>query len=126
MEILFTQVEPFIWFFGITTIIIFLASKFTETIKEKFKQGGISKRNNAKEPDLDQQFDSLIHNAPKLYEEVTTEISKQKEEGVTDEQMKSLISKQSMLRFAVDNKEIINMIGKPLVSRLLKVIKGVV
>ena len=68
----------------------------------------------------------MLHNAPKLYEEVTSEITKQKEEGVTDEQMKSLISKQSMLRFAVDNKEIINMIGKPLVSRLLKVSKGVV
>jgi len=126
MEILFSQIEPFIWFFGIATITIFLASKFTETIKEKFKQGGISKKQNAKDPDLDLQFQSMLQNAPTLYEEVTNEISKQKEAGVSDEQMKSLISKQSMLRFAVDNKEIINMIGKPLVSRLLKVIKGVV
>ena len=46
MEILFSQVEPFIWFFGIAAISIFLATNFTDTIKEKFKQGGISNRNN--------------------------------------------------------------------------------
>jgi len=126
MEILFSQVEPFLWFFGISAIVIFLGSKFTETIKEKFKQGGISKRANAKEPDLDQQFNDMLKNAPSLYEQVTNEITKLKEQDVPEEKMKSLISKQSMLKFAVDNKEIINMIGKPLVTRLLKIIKGVV
>jgi len=125
MEILFSQIEPFIWFFGITAIIIFLASKFTDTIKEKFRQGGISKRANSKEPDLDQQFNDMLKNAPALYESVTSEITKLKEEGVEEDKLKSLISKQSMLRFAVDNKEIINMIGKPLVTRILKMIKGI-
>jgi len=126
MEILFSQIEPFIWFFGLAVLGIFLTSKFSSVIKEKFKQGGISKRSNAKEPDLDQQFNDMLKNAPSLYENVTNEITKQKEAGVSDEQMKSLISKQSMLKFAVENKEIINMIGKPLVTRLLKLIKGVV
>jgi len=126
MEILFSQIEPFVWFFGLSGLGIFIISKFSSIIKEKFKQGGISKRANAKEPDLDQQFNDMLKNAPTLYESVTDEITKLKEQGVEDEKLKSLKSKQSMLKFAVENKEIINMIGKPLVTRLLKLIKGVV
>ncbi len=68
---------------------------------------------------------SLIDNAPQMIQHIEAEISKQKENGVTDDQMKGLISKKQMLDFVVQNKEIIDIVGKPIIKKVLGIIKGI-
>ena len=65
----------------------------------------------------------MINNAPELLTKVSSEIESQRANGVTDEQMKGLIQKQGMLKTLTENKEIIELIGKPILSKVLGWVK---
>ncbi len=95
--------------------------KFSGILKDKAKASHIPTggKGNAQ---IDQQFDNLINNAPELLIRVRKEIDDQEEKGVTQEQMKGLIQKKGMLEFVTDNKEIIEMLGKPLIKKVLSVV----
>ena len=95
------------------------------TLSDYFKNMGLAKKADSKTPEIENQFKSLLDNAPALLKQVTADIEVQRADGVTEEQMKGLISKQGMLKLAVENKEIVEMIGRPLVGRLFKLIKGI-
>ena len=123
MSEILDQILPFIWFGGIAFTLYVFFHKFSDVIKERLKQGGIVKRQETKNADINHQFNTMLDNAPKLLDTVNSEIENQRSDGVTDEQMKGLISKQGMLKFAVENKELIDMIGKPIISKVLGWVK---
>ena len=116
---------PFLWFAGIAFTGYVFFHKFSDVIKEKFRSNIKSKNIQNKDKDIDQQMSSLIDNAPQMIQHIEAEISKQKEAGVSDDQMKGLISKKQMLDFVVQNKEIIDIVGKPIIKKVLGIIKGI-
>ena len=117
---------PFIWFSGIAFTVYVFFHKFSDVIKQKF-QSNARQHNMGKKGDteIDGQMDKLIDNAPQIRTELNTEIENQRSQGVTDEQMKGLLSKKQMIDFVVDNKEIINIIGKPIIKKVLGMVKAI-
>ena len=113
-----------IWFFAITGVSIIVLYKFSDIIKERFKQRGLSKRAGVKEADVSQQFNAMLNNSPELLKAVSSEIANLEVNGANEDQLKSLKTKQSLLKFAVENREIVDMIGKPIVGKLLGWVKG--
>ena len=117
---------PFIWFGGIAFTAYVFFHKFSDVIKEKFRSKARGTNLNKKgDEDINNQMDKLIDNAPTIRTELNTEIENQRSQGVTDEQMKSLLSKKQMIDFVVDNKEIINIIGKPIIKKVLGFVKAI-
>ena len=124
MSELLTQLYPFIWFVGIAVVGYFFVHRFTDTLKNKWTANRLASNAKKKEGDTEEQIDKLINNAPEMIKHIEAEISAQKDRGVTDDQMKGLLSKKQMLDFVVQNHEIINIIGKPIIKKVLGVIKG--
>ena len=118
------EVINLIWFGGIALVAYAIFHKFSNVITTRFKYSGTTK-NYSGDKNIDQQLDSFIQNAPRLLTEIHDEIKKQGDAGVTDQQMKGLKSKESMLSFIVQNKEIIDIIGKPILKKLVGFIKAI-
>ena len=53
-----------------------------------------------------------------------TNLSRKKEQGVSDEQMKGIYQKKQMLELVTNNAEVINIIGKPIIKKLLNLVKS--
>ncbi len=116
---------PFVWFVGIAITGYIFFHRFSDVIKEKFRASTKAVTARQKEGDTEIQIDQLIANAPQMIKHIEEEISKQREAGVSDDQMKGLMSKKQMLDFVVQNHEIINIIGKPIIKKVLGIIKGI-
>ena len=114
-------ITPFIWALIIIIPGYLIFHKFSSILKEKAKATHINS-NPKGSAQIDQQFDRLIENAPELRNRVNKEIDEQIDRGVSDDQMKGLIQKKGMLEFVTDNKEIIEMLGKPLIKKVLSVV----
>ena len=114
-------ITPFIWAIIIIIPGYLIFHKFSSILKEKAKATHINS-NPKGSAQVDQQFDNLIRNAPELLNRVNQEIEAQRDRGVTDEEQKGLIQKKGMLTFVTDNKEIIEMLGKPLLKKVLSVV----
>jgi len=100
--------------------------KFGDIIKVKIKSTTTrEKKNYDDSKDIDGQLDNFISNAPRILAEIQTEMRAQKEAGVTDEQMKGMASKAKMLEFVVQNKEIIEIIGTPILKKIVGFIKAI-
>ena len=125
MSELLDQIYPFLWFVGIAVVGYIFIHRFTDTIKAKWTATRLLTNAKKKEGDTEEQIDKLIANAPEMIKHIESEISTQREKGVTDEQMKGLLSKKQMLDFVVQNHEIINIIGKPIIKKVLGVIKNI-
>ena len=125
MSELLEQLYPFLWFVGIAVVGYIFIHRFTDTIKAKWTANRLMTNAKKKEGDTEEQIDQLIANAPTMIKHIEEEISKQKEAGVSDDQMKGLMSKKQMLDFVVQNHEIINIIGKPIIKKVLTIIKGI-
>ncbi len=112
---------PFIWALIIIIPSYAVFHKFSGILKDKAKASHIPTggKGNAQ---IDQQFDQLIANAPELLNRVNKEIADQRDRGVTDEEQKGLISKKGMLEFVTYNRVIIEMLGKPLIKKVLSVV----
>ncbi len=115
------SIYPFIWALIIIIPSYLVFHKFSGILKDKAKASHIpvGGKGNAQ---IDQQFDNLINNAPELLNRVRKEIDEQRDRDVSDDQMKGLIQKKGMLEFVTDNKEIIEMLGKPLIKKVLSVV----
>jgi len=122
---LLEQLYPFIWFVGIAIVGYVFIHRFTDTIKAKWVSNRLAINARKKEGDTEEQIDQLIQNAPQMIKHIEEEISKQRDAGVSDDQMKGLMSKKQMLDFVVQNHEIINIIGKPIIKKVLGIIKGI-
>jgi len=119
------EILPFIWFGSIATVAYLFFHKFSDVIKERIKTHGTARKSQQKSDEsIDGQFDSMIKNSPTLLAKINQEITSQKARGVTDQQMKGLKDKASMLEFVVNNKEIVDIIGKPIVKKLLGWVKN--
>ena len=74
---------------------------------------------------IENGIDELLDNAPQMYAKVMTELQYLKENGADEKQMASLQRKADLLKMAVDNQEIINLAGKPIVKYLGGFLKGI-
>ena len=68
--------------------------------------------------------EDLIENAPNMYNKVLQELQYLKENNADEKQMASLQRKADMLKVVVENQEIINVAGKPIIKYLGKIIGG--
>ena len=124
-EILTPDIIPFIWFGGIAITVYVFFRKFSDVIKEKFRQTNLTRRVVEKNGNTDGQIDDLISNAPRILNEINKQIAEQKAAGVTDEQLKSLYQKKQMLELVTNNQEIINIVGKPIIKKLLGFVRAI-
>ena len=115
------QIIPFIWALIIIIPSYAVFHKFSGILKDKVKASHLPQSSKGS-AQIDQQFDNLINNAPELLNRVSKEIAEQRERDVSDDQMKGLIQKKGMLEFVTDNKEIIEMLGKPIIKKVLSVV----
>ena len=60
-----------------------------------------------------------------MYAKVMAELQYLKENGADEKQMASLQKKADLLKTVVDNEEIINLAGKPIIKYLGKFISGI-
>ena len=118
------QSYDLIWTFGIIAVIAVGFHMTKNFVMDRFKATKVSTGKGAKEKQLDAQIDGLISNAPKMVQHIEEELSRLKETGANEEQMKSLKSKKSMLDFVVQNGEVINLIGKPIIKKAIGMIKA--
>ena len=124
-EFIAPEIIPFIWFGGIAITIYVFFHKFSDVIKEKFRQTNLTRRKEERTGNTDGQIDDLIGNAPRMLNEVNKIIAEQKASGVPDEQMKGLYQKRQMLELVTNNQEVINILGKPLLKKVLGFVKAI-
>ena len=60
-----------------------------------------------------------------MLNEVNKIIAEQKNSGVPDEQMKGLFQKRQMLELVTNNQEVINILGKPLLKKVLGFVRAI-
>ena len=68
--------------------------------------------------------EDLIENSPQMYSKVLQELQYLKENGADEKQMASLQRKADLLKTVVENQEIINIAGKPIIKYFGKLIGG--
>ena len=124
-EFIAPEIIPFIWFGGIAITIYVFFHKFSDVIKEKFRQTNLTRRKEERGGHTAGQIDDLIGNAPRMLNEVNKIIAEQKASGVPDEQMKGLYQKKQMLELVTNNQEVINILGKPLLKKVLGFVKAI-
>jgi hypothetical protein len=93
-------------------------------LKEKFKQTNLNRKKEQGSMHTDSQIDDLINNAPRILNEINKQIKEQELSGVTQDQMKGLLQKKQMLELVTNNAEVINIIGKPIIKKLLGLVKS--
>ena len=74
---------------------------------------------------IENGIDELLENSPQMYAKVMAELQYLKENGADEKQMASLQRKADLLKLAVDNQEIINLAGKPIIKYLGGFLKGI-
>lgn len=125
-ELIPAEIIPFVWFSGIAITVYVFFRKFSDVIKEKIKQGNISKRKTeASKNSTDTQIDNIIDNAPRMLSEINKQIEEQKAKGVSDEQMSGLYRNKQIFEFATNNSEVISL-AKPVLKKLIKFGQGLI
>ena len=126
-ELIPAEIIPFIWFSGIIISVYVFFRKFSDVIKEKLKQGSISKRKTeATKNSTENQVDSIVDNAPRMLSEINKQIAEQKSKGVKDEQMSGLYRNKQIFEFVTNNSEVINLVGKPIIKKVIKFGQGII
>jgi len=118
------EIIPLVWFSCIAVTVYVFFRVFSSTLKEKFRQTNLSRKKEQGAVHTDSQIDDLINNAPRILNEINKTIAEQKEQGVSDEQMKGIYQKKQMLELVTNNAEVINIIGKPIIKKLLNLVKS--
>jgi len=118
-ELIPPEIIPIIWFAGISVTVYFFFRKFSDVIKEKIKHT-TRKSKTVNTEEVGDQFDNLVNNAPRILDEVNKEIAAQREQGVTDSQMKGLLQKKQLLELGTSiPPEVYNLVGKPAIKKLI-------
>ena len=118
------EIIPLVWFSCIAVTVYVFFRVFSSTLKEKFRQTNLSRKKAEGSVHTDSQIDDLINNAPRILNEINKTIAEQKAQGVSDEQMKGIFQKKQMLELVTNNAEVINIIGKPIIKKLLGLVKS--
>ena len=124
-ELIPPEIIPLVWFSCIAVTVYVFFRVFSSTLKEKFKQTNISRKKAEGSIHTDSQIDDLVNNAPRILNEINKTIAEQKAQGVSDEQMKGIYQKKQMLELVTNNAEVINIIGKPIIKKLLGFVKAI-
>jgi len=124
-EFIAPEIIPFIWFGGIALTVYVFFHKFSDVIKEKFRQTNLTRRKEERSGNTDGQVDDLIAGAPRMLNEVNKIITEQTAAGVPPEQMKGLLQKKQMLELVTNNQEVINILGKPLLKKVLGFVRAI-
>ena len=119
------EIIPLVWFSCIAVTVYVFFRVFSSTLKEKFRQTNLSRKKAEGSIHTDSQIDDLINNAPRILNEINKTIAEQKSAGVSDEQMKGIYQKKQMLELVTNNAEVINIIGKPIIKKLLGFVKAI-
>ena len=119
------ELIPLVWFSVIAVTVYVFFRVFSSTLKEKFRQTNLSRKKEQGSVHTDSQIDDLINNAPRILNEINKTIAEQKAQGVSDEQMKGIFQKKQMLELVTNNAEVINIIGKPIIKKLLGFVKAI-
>ena len=120
-----SELIPLVWFSVISVTVYVFFRVFSSTLKEKFRQTNLSRKKAEGSVHTDSQIDDLINNAPRILNEINKTIAEQKAQGVSDEQMKGIYQKKQMLELVTNNAEVINIIGKPIIKKLLGFVKSI-
>ena len=123
-EFIPSELIPIIWFICISVTGYVFFRVFSSTLKEKFRLTNLSKKKSESTGNTDGQVDSLIDNAPRMLAEVNKIVAEQKSAGVPDEQMKGILQKKQLLELVSNNAEVINIIGKPVLKKLLGFVRA--
>ena len=123
-ELIPPEIIPLVWFSCIAVTVYVFFRVFSSTLKEKFRQTNLSRKKAEGSVHTDSQIDDLINNAPRILNEINKTIAEQKAQGVSDEQMKGIYQKKQMLELVTNNAEVINIIGKPIIKKLLGLVKS--
>ena len=123
-EFIPSELIPIIWFICISVTGYVFFRVFSSTLKEKFRLTNLSKKKSEASGNTDGQVDSLIDNAPRMLNEVNKIINEQTEAGVPPDQMKGLLQKKQLLELVSNNAEVINIIGKPVLKKLLGFVRA--
>ena len=113
------ELIPLVWFSVISLVSYVFFRVFSSTLKEKFRQTNLTRKKAESSGHTDSQIDDLINNAPRILNEINKTIAEQKAQGVSDDQMKGIYQKKQMLELVTNNAEVINIIGKPIIKKLL-------
>ena len=124
-EFIPSELIPIIWFICISVTGYVFFRVFSSTLKEKFRLTNLSKKKSEASGNTDGQVDSLIDNAPRMLAEVNKIVAEQKSAGVPDEQMKGILQKKQLLELVSNNAEVINIIGKPVLKKLLSFVRHI-
>jgi len=124
-ELIPPEIISLVWFSCIAVTVYVFFRVFSSTLKEKFRQTNLSRKKAEGSVHTDSQIDDLINNAPRILNEINKTINEQKEQGVSDEQMKGIYQKKQMLELVTNNAEVINIIGKPIIKKLLGLVKSI-
>ena len=125
-ELIPPEIIPIVWFACISVTVYVFFRVFSSTLREKFKQTNLSRRQAEKGGNTEGQIDDLIKNAPRILDEVNKEIIAQRAQGVTDDQMKGLLQKKQLLE--LDTRippEVVNIVAKPLMKKLISFIGSI-
>ena len=123
-EFIPSELIPIIWFICISVTGYVFFRVFSSTLKEKFRLTNLSKKKSEATGNTDGQVDSLIDNAPRMLAEVNKIVAEQKSAGVPDEQMKGILQKKQLLELVSNNAEVINIIGKPVLKKILSFVRA--
>ena len=123
-EFIPSELIPIIWFICISVTGYVFFRVFSSTLKEKFRLTNLSKKKSEASGNTDGQVDSLIDNAPRMLNEVNKIINEQTDAGVPPDQMKGLLQKKQLLELVSNNSEVINIIGKPVLKKLLGFVRA--
>ena len=123
-ELIPPEIIPLVWFSCIAVTVYVFFRVFSSTLKEKFRLTNLSKKKSEASGNTDGQVDSLIDNAPRMLNEVNKIINEQTEAGVPQDQMKGLLQKKQLLELVSNNAEVINIIGKPVLKKLLGFVRA--
>lgn len=124
-EFIPSELIPIIWFCCISVTAYVFFKVFSSTLKEKFRLTNLSKKKSEASGNTDVQVDSLIDNAPRMLNEVNKIINEQTEAGVPPDQMKGLLQKKQLLELVANNSEVINIIGKPVLKKILGFVRHI-
>ena len=97
------------------------------TIPKEYKKSTTQagKRVQREKKSFENGVEDLLQNAPSMYNKVLQELEYLKQNGADEKQMASLQKKADLLKTVVDNEEIINLAGKPIIKYLGKFISGI-
>ena len=120
----FIEILPVVYL-SIGLVATYFLGKLVLSHTEKIKKvkRGIEVQKEKK--NLENGIDELLENAPQMYSKVLLELQYLKENGADEKQMASLQRKADLLKMAVDNQEIINLAGKPIIKYLGSFLKGI-